>query len=256
MRRSLALFAALALNATGCRFFDPGLPDTYDGGGKRVRIPVPVWPDAGPDAAYVVDLIPDRRRDEPAPPGPPEDEGCADGTREGFVGRETWMNIAGCAGAWTVPGLLGPEVRIPSCGRGAGNDGSNTAGIGCNVSDLCAVGWHVCPDADEVRRASPSGCESAVQDGEPRFFLVLAGASPQGICSPDRTAQNDLHGCGTMGQSESPGCDPLNRRITFVECLASDGVWSCGDADRHLQEAALVTKSDATLGGVLCCKNN
>jgi hypothetical protein len=84
---------------------------------------------------------------------------------------------------------------------------------------------------------------------------VLAGASPQGICSPDRDAQDDLHGCGTLGESESPSCDPLDRRLTFAECQASHGVWNCGDASQHLAEAAVVSKREPALGGVLCCRD-
>src|SRR5262252_1849902 len=65
--------------------------------------------------------------------------GCADGTREGLA---TYSSIAACAGAWTVPGVIGDAP--PACARQAGNDGSNAAGTGCNVADLCATGWHVC----------------------------------------------------------------------------------------------------------------
>jgi hypothetical protein len=195
-------------------------------------------------------------QDEPTEPGPPEQVGCSDGTREGFVSLDDWRNIAGCSGAWSVPGLLSADARLPACNRAAGNDGTNPAGANCTVTDLCAVGWRVCLDADDVRRSSPSGCESAVVSNEPRFFLVMAGASPQGICSPDRTAQNDLHGCGTLGQSESPGCDPLNRRLTFADCQASHGAWACGGPNEHLAEAAVVAKANASLGGVLCCRTD
>jgi hypothetical protein len=254
MRRAYALLAMALCSSIGCRVFEPGLPEVYDGG--VVRRPTPT--DARPrpaDAPRSEDLAADRRRDEPAIPGPPADLGCADGTREAFTSAPDWPNIAGCSGAWSVPGLLGPEARAPVCDRAAGNDGMNVWGQGCSVSDLCALGWHVCRDASDVRRSSPAGCESAVDSDERRFFLVLAGASPQGICSPDRGAQNDLHGCGTLGQSESAGCDPLNRRMSFYECQSS-GVWSCGDASDHLAEATLVSKSDPALGGALCCRDN
>jgi hypothetical protein len=254
MRRSRALFTVVALTA-GCRLFQPGLPSIYDAAiDQQSDLPGPPpddhgGPDAAPDAA--VDA-----NDEAGVPGPPEQMGCADGTREGFTSLDDWMNIAGCAGAWSVPGLLSADARLPACNRGAGNDGPNPSGTGCTVTDLCAVGWRVCLDADDVRRSSASGCESAVLDDQPRFFLVMAGASPQGICTPDRTAQNDLHGCGTLGQSESPGCDPLNRRLTFADCQASQGVWSCGGPSEHLAEAAVVSKASSSLGGVLCCRNN
>jgi hypothetical protein len=254
MRRSRALFTAAALTAS-CRLFQPGLPASDDADVLPVVDAALPASDGEPDVALAPDLVADVV-EEAAVPGPPEQIGCSDGTREGFVSLDDWMNIAGCAGAWSVPGLLSADARLPGCGRAAGNDGSNPSGLGCTVSDLCAVGWRVCSDADDVRRSSPSGCESAVTSAEPRFFLVMAGASPQGICTPDRSAQNDLHGCGTLGQSESPGCDPLNRRLTFAECQASHGVWSCGGPSEHLAEAAIVSKAGPALGGVLCCRNN
>jgi hypothetical protein len=256
MRRSRALFAVAALTAS-CRVFDPGLPVTDDAAPPPPADAAPAPGDSEPDAPDFPDAAdnPDHP-DEVAVPGPPDQVGCADGTREGFVSLDDWMSIAGCAGAWSVPGLLSADARLPACNRTAGNDGSNPGGTGCTVTDLCAVGWHVCSDAADVRRSSPSGCESAVTSSEPRFFLVLAGASPQGICTPDRAAQNDLHGCGTLGQSESAACDPLNRRLTFAECQASQGVWSCGGPGEHLAEAALVAKASPALGGVLCCRNN
>jgi hypothetical protein len=44
--------------------------------------------------------------------------------------------------------------------------------------------------------------------------------------------------------------------MTFFECQASNGVWSCGGPGEHLSEAALVTKTDSTQGGALCCRDN
>jgi hypothetical protein len=246
-------FWALLLLAGGCLVFDAGVVDPYDGDAA----PPPVFPAdaaAGPVDAPHLDAAREVARDEAGVPGKPEQMGCADGTREGFISLTDWPAIAGCSGAWSLGGLLSPEARAPACMREAGNDGLNAFGEGCGVADLCAAGWRVCRDANDVRRHSPSGCESAVNSVEPRFFLVLAGASAQGICSPDRNAANDLHGCGNLGQSESSACEPLNRRMTFAECQASRGVWVCGGPGEHLTEAALVSKSDSALGGALCCR--
>jgi hypothetical protein len=245
---------AVFLLVGSCRVFDAGLPATYDG--DVVQPPPP--PEDPADAAVDAPHPEGGRelgRDEPGAIGPTAIQGCADGTREGFVSVADWPSIAGCSGAWSLGGLLSPEARTPACMREAGNDGRNPWGDGCGVADLCAAGWHVCRDAAEVRRSSPSGCESAVNSVEPRFFLVLAGASSQGVCSPDRSATNDVHGCGTLGQSESSACEPLNRRLSFAECQASMGIWSCGGPAEHLIEAALVSKSESALGGALCCKD-
>jgi hypothetical protein len=252
-----ALAATIVLAAAGCRVFVPGLPAVEDGSPTDLPSAVPAESTAGgPDAARSADAATaDQRRVEPAPPGSPQEMGCADGTREGFATVSDWPQIAGCAGAWTFPGLLAEPARMPRCGRQAGNDGLNPRGEGCSVTDLCHEGWHVCRDASEVARQSRSGCESAVPAGARRFFLVVSGASPQGICTPDRAAMNDLHGCGDLGQPQSAACEPLNRRMTFADCEAS-GVWACGSAGDHLSEAALVTKGDGAFGGVLCCRDN
>ena len=256
MHRIGAPLAIFLVAAAACRVMDPGLPDQYDGAFERPR---PLLLDAPAADAPADAAPPDAGGEPPAEeagiPGDPAREGCADGTREGFTSERDWPDIAGCSGAWSVGGLLGPGVRDPMCMRQGGNDGQNTFGDGCGVADLCAAGWHVCRDAADVRRCSASGCESAVEGPAPRFFLTLAGASPQGICSPDRNAANDVHGCGNFGQPESAACDPLNRRLTFAECQASQGIWSCGGPGEHLIEAALVSKSASPLGGVLCCRD-
>jgi len=245
---------AIVLVVGGCRVFDAGVVNPFDG---DALAPLAIPPDAsdGPVDAAQLDTTREVARDEAGVVGPAAQMGCSDGSREGFASISDWPNIAGCSGAWSLGGLLSAEARAPACMREAGNDGRNPWGDGCGVADLCAAGWHVCRDANDVRRSSPSGCESAVDSVEPRFFLVLAGASAQGICSPDRSAANDLHGCGSLGQSESSTCEPLNRRLTFAECQASMGIWSCGGPGEHLIEAALVSKSESALGGALCCRD-
>jgi hypothetical protein len=198
--------------------------------------------------------------------------GCADGTREGFREATSFPHIAGCAGAWSIPGLLSMETREPQCHHSPGQTGQ-----GCSVADLCAAGWHVCLDANDVETHSATGsCEGILPADEVGFFLVRAGATAQGVCSPD-PAPNDLHGCGTLGQPESESCAPLSRRMTFADCLATDGVWYCGDVcdsqpdggvvchaqgkietdatDESLMEALVVTKSAPTMGGALCCED-
>ncbi len=243
----------LALVA-GCRVIGGGLPD----GG---------WPpDDGPTdrAADTTDLRRDQRPDlPPAERGPepmtligsPELLGCADGTREGFADLDSWPKIAGCAGAWSIPGLLGNLADNPQCDRRAGDTSTNPGGDGCSIADLCFEGWHVCRDPSDVESHSPSECESIGPVDYPRLFIVRAGASPQGLCTTDPRNANDLHGCGSLGQPETASCQPLDRRMGFADCLGTGGVWSCGTADDSLREAALVTKTDGALGGVLCCRN-
>jgi hypothetical protein len=255
MRRAAAPFAIFIIAAAACRVLEPGLPQTYDGEAPPDVSTDEAAADAPADVAQP-DVAADQGRDEPGLPVDPRQAGCSDGTREGFTSLRDWPDIAGCSGAWSIAGLMGPQAKDPSCMRQAGNDGLNSPGDGCGVADLCASTWHVCVDAADVRHSSPSGCESAVQSVEPRFFLTLAGASSQGICAPDRSASNDLHGCGNMGQSESASCQPLNRRLSYAECQASMDVWSCGGPGEHLSEAAIVSKKQSALGGVLCCRDH
>jgi hypothetical protein len=265
----LALGALLLLLAhAGCRTGDGGLP----GGWSTNPGPVPDAatdgrPDDGGDGGDAADVgdvpIDMRRRDAPpllneAPPGvagPPEVVGCADGTREGFPDPTAWRRIAGCAGTFTLPGLTGPVARAPQCGRLGGNSSAKPpAGVQCSVSDLCAEGWHVCENGEDVRRSSPTECESAAPEGYVAFFVTRASATPYGLCIDDVTQANDLHGCGNLGQPEASGCQPLDRRLTFVECFRSLA-WSCGDETGHLDEGNRVTKPGAGQGGALCCRD-
>jgi hypothetical protein len=219
--------------------------------------------DSGDDAPEVGrDALPPPRPDAPAPSndpppgvlGPPAVVGCADGSREGFPDVAAWQRIAGCSGAWGIPGLLAPPTRLPQCGRQAGNTLPGAPGVNCSAADLCAEGWHVCASGEEVRRSSPTECESAVPPGYVAFFTTRAGATAFGLCLADGTSANDLHGCGNLGMPESAGCQPLDRRLSFVECGRSLA-WSCGDDQSHLDEANLVVKSSSAQGGVLCCRD-
>jgi hypothetical protein len=188
--------------------------------------------------------------------GAPLTVGCSDGTREGFRQVGAWPKIAGCAGAFDQMGIIGPAALKPMCGLRAGDSGRNPEGKGCTAADLCAEHWHLCRDGKDVAEHSPTGdCEGCVPAGEPRFFLVASAASIAGVCSPDPTEANDLHGCGWLGEPESEGCFPLDRRMGFADCLRTNGVWQCGDDSDAAREAAVVTKRGITLGGVLCCRD-
>jgi len=247
----LAVFVALSL--AGCRVLTSGLS-----GGAATS--------ATGDAAPAPDVIQPAGIDDAAPPldageppgvmGAPTIVGCSDGTREGFRDVTNWPSIAGCAGAFQMPGVIGSPDLAAQCNLLAGDTSANPSGVGCTAADLCAEHWHLCRDGDDVSQHSPTGdCEGCVPAGEQRFFLVAIGASPMGICIADTQSANDLHGCGGLGQPESDTCAPLSRRMGFADCLETKGVWSCGDASDSLQEAAVVTKPQITMGGALCCKD-
>jgi hypothetical protein len=185
--------------------------------------------------------------------------GCADGTREAFTDNVRFPSIAGCAGAWSVPGLISERSMAPGCARAAGNDGSNPTGIECTVEDMCADGWHVCGGASELTVKGVS-CQDAgivpmTAQGGAMFFATRQRGTPPTGCSPGATTgSNNLHGCGNFGRVEDPGCaPPLDRQIENTACTANPP-WSCSDPVSIMTEAMVVTKSAAAAGGVLCCR--
>jgi hypothetical protein len=234
----------------GCRVLTSGLVSS-DGASasKDAALALDMSKTGGIDAALPVLEV-----GEPmSTSGLPLEVGCSDGTREGFRDLRDWPEIAGCAGAFDQMGVIGRPDLHPACNLQAGD--TNPEGKGCNAADLCAEHWHLCRNGADVADHSPTrDCEGCVSAGEPRFFLVASGASAFGVCSADPSETNDLHGCGWLGQPESAGCFPLNRRMGFADCLATHGVWECGNDSDASREAAVVTKRGLALGGVLCCK--
>ncbi|MBM4372523.1 MAG: hypothetical protein FJ098_12760 [Deltaproteobacteria bacterium] len=140
--------------------------------------------------------------------------GCSDGSREGFLSVADYPLIAACGGAWTVPGI---HNEVPACGRQAGNTGANAAGTGCNVTDLCAEGWHVCLGKADVLYRSPKGCTEVMLGAQsPAFFLARTSSTGAFNCAPDTIGApqsvNDLFGCGDLGCAPSvDSCYPLDR---------------------------------------------
>jgi hypothetical protein len=177
------------------------------------------------------------------------DVGCADATREGFTSLVAFANIAACAGAWSLPGLLAPGTKTPACSRASGNNGANAAGAGCNVADLCQLGWHVCASAAEVGvKSGNAGCAGAATAG--MFFATRQSGPGAAQCG---AGTNDLFGCGGIGAGPDPGtCAPLGRTSGDL-CSALSAGWACGpDA---FQEANDITHTVSTNGGVLCCRD-
>lgn len=229
----------------------------------------------GPDTAIIVNV------------------GCADGEREGFVDTVNYPDIAGCSGAWTVPGvsLTAPaeapacpglathQTRNPAC-EGTGDDSiANPTGAGCNVADLCAPGWHVCLDANEVSSASPTACAGAVQPDDPALlFLTRQSSNGCDACAtgtrtdPDcdsssctagclqtERVSNNVYGCGNYGAAPGETCSPLDRSSDDLCAAIADQGWSCDDPgpadDAGACESFTIVHADPATGGVLCCRN-
>jgi hypothetical protein len=181
----------------------------------------------------------------------PGDVGCSDGTREYFADVDAQPDIAGCDGAFQVPGTTSDASTMPMCNRMSGNDGAILDGDGCSVEDLCAKGWHVCVNHEEVEAKSTTGeCELAPV---PTFYLTRQSQNGNGDCA-DPPAVNNLVGCGSIGDISPANCNPLARYMRYVHCLPSP-TWYCGnDINDGSHEADIVFKQGSAEGGVLCCR--
>jgi hypothetical protein len=242
--------------------------------GVGVIGPVPDGgPDAGSDAGPVIPAA-----------------GCADGTREGFTDEAQYPRIAACSGAWSVPGVDGANAAGPKCGRGAGNDTSNTEGAGCASVDLCATGWHICEGFEEVAANAPTGCGAALPQGSyPNDWFFFAIAQPScnntvcddgglscGVSGDVNT--NDVFGCGDLGQGlpTANGCGPLtvvlagtqSGKLNWNQAVPPLGPFQVAGSNSY-NEGDFITKdgcppgscseggtsvaNSSDRGGVLCC---
>jgi hypothetical protein len=231
------------------------------------------------------DVIP---ADVVLPDAPPPALGCSDGTREGFASMAMFPSIAGCSGGFQIPGVMPFDpgtapacptlptfgTVAPACNRIAGNDSPNPDGVGCDVEDLCAVGWHVCASAIDIANCSPSGCDGATTTADPPLFFAsrqssdgctdcATGTSTAPDCDSKSCAtgcqetadtSNDVFGCGNFGTQQTfTGCGPIDRFSNDLCSGLAGSSWSCQDDGSGLCEAFAVVHTDASYGGVLCC---
>ena len=187
--------------------------------------------------------------------------GCSDGTREGFIDAAQYPGIAACSGGWSIPGIRTSSTINPACSGVSGNSSANPSGLGCNVADLCASGWHVCLNSTEVaNNTAGNGCNDARVAGA--FFAQREASFGFYACVETgdlNTAQNDIWGCaGTSslmsGLQTTTPCGVLNAN-TSDGCTTIAAPWSCSGSAHNLGEAAVVTKSGSDGGGVLCCQD-
>jgi hypothetical protein len=186
------------------------------------------------------------------------ENGCADGTREGFVDIVHAREIAGCSGAWREPGVAG--VTTPTCDRLGGDDGPYENGEGCSAPDLCAAGCRICQSPVEVAARAPGGsCAQATLPGDPQLFFVTAVQSAgSATCFMGEPGQaNDLFGCGNLGAApDASSCAPLDRfsgdRCASLLLQQIIIAWFCGTDGTP--EGFAVEKREPEGGGVLCCR--
>lgn len=176
------------------------------------------------------------------PAGRPEDVGCSDGQREGFIDAVRFADIAGCLGAWTSTS----SMRTPggmSCGDDLGD---------CGVpADLCAAGWRVCGasgDASALAALSASDCEGA---GSLRYFAAISHCSTQtiGTCDYDRdgTPTYDCFDAGWCSEAVccGAGCPSVG--------ACADALWP-GRTHIWGGQAASCGTMSPRRAGVLCCR--
>ena len=255
--------------------------------GARTGLGAPELADASLDAAHdaPVDAPHDVGLDAPV-----VQTGCADGQREGFEDEKQFPTIAACAGGFQIGGVMPfapaspaqcPSVAtndtlVPACNHQAGDDGPDPKGVGCNIADLCAVGWHVCAGADDVTANSPSGCDGSTHPNDPPTFWATRQSSngcancatgtitgsqcDSKACTPGcvQTAatSNDVFGCGNTGNGDQfVDCGPFDS-FTNNACSELAGTsWSCDGDPTGFCEAYVLTHLDATGGGALCCRD-
>ncbi|MEZ4391011.1 MAG: MXAN_6577-like cysteine-rich protein [Polyangiales bacterium] len=203
--------------------------------------------------------------------------GCADGTREAFVNRTSFPQIAGCSGAWSLPGIF-PAIPASTMSQCATLGNSSTTapanGMGCASSNLCARGWHICNGGEIRTRTMNMGCTATTDYPASSFFAAavsgtgcfvcalrsntMTGSACTSLncaqnCQESGDLNNDFFGCGSYGAPVQAGinCDGLNR-VSGNDCVSIPGTWSCGGMT---QESRTVTKTGNANGGVLCCRD-
>ena len=178
----------------------------------------------------------------------PMQTGCSDGHREAYGDDATFTAIAGCAGAFAIPGA---QAAAEAGCVAAGDDTGNDDGAGCSANNLCAAGWHVCHDKSEVDAKSGGvGCPS---DMPASTFWATGQGENSASNQCEDGGVNNIVGCGNIGESIENGCEPLDHRLRFADCgtrTSAEAPWLCNDNDF---ESTVVVKLGAAKGGVLCC---
>ena len=184
----------------------------------------------------------------------PEIIGCSDGTREGFLDLIRFNNLAACGGAWQIRGIHHNEG--PACSRQSGNTGTNRDGVGCNLEDLCAEGWHVCLGRGDVMTRSDYGC-NGIMDGvnpnEPVLFITRTSSTGSLNCDPDTVGvplnMNDIFGCGNFGcYATGNDCDPL-KLSSHNLCSALRNDCGCSKQGDGSVKCGSYSPGDACYGG-------
>jgi hypothetical protein len=170
-------------------------------------------------------------------------DGCADGTRDGFLDAQRYPAIAACQGKWNKVGLSTART---------GHACDSVADLqACAAADLCAAGWEICADQAAVG-ARASACDA---NATPGFYVTLQRSQAAAVCDGVPGGANDLFGCQAPSATE-PGdsmtCPPLNA-TSGDGCREITGLgFVCSSGSNELNTVQKTTFDSG--GGVLCCK--
>jgi hypothetical protein len=170
---------------------------------------------------------------------PNASEGCADGSREGFVA----LDVAGCAASWT--GAL--SLRTPQTGTPCGNDLAACLA----PADACAVGWHICGgDGNVAELTLPSlttlDANECATGAAGRF--VAAASHCATICT---YPPMDMFECTTTSICGQPICCGMS----CVDSQCNDGVWPDGTRQHQSFGSTCGAAQANEMTGVLCCRD-
>lgn len=190
----------------------------------------------------------------------PKISGCSDGSREWFKDPSTYPNIAGCAGAFSVPGLIqhdGTPIE-PMCDRQAGNSAMSKDGLGCSAVDLCEPGWKICDSTSEILSSSSGRfCDTSrhLQLPSGSFFASAASFSVlTKHCLTNLPTENSIPGCGNLNNGNLCG---LFQHFAFNSHISCDNLplgWNCSLVGSFSSPLFNISKSFTDTGGVLCCR--
>jgi hypothetical protein len=175
--------------------------------------------------------------------------GCADGTREGFIDRGRFPNIASCKAQWI--GAI--SLRKPASGVACGNDLS----VCVNPADACSRQWHLCNTPAEIAAVTEPSC-NGTDAGVGRFAAAMSHSTSNvngncGVAQPSTLPCFDAFWgsepvcCGTACFNDNQCRDGVFPGMTRI--TTSGGVDGPGCATMELQDAG------GNLDGVICCRD-
>jgi hypothetical protein len=160
----------------------------------------------------------------------PNDVGCSDGTRDGFVSVAMFPRIAGCLGEWDPGSMRAPKTGVP-CGE--------SLDLPCAApADLCAAGWHVCgtPPYGPTDLSGKISNAQCLGETTGSFIAALGDQA----CEPCSTTGSGPVCCGTCIQQNG-------------SCVWPNATAWIGQVGTDSNRCAYVVNTYPTAWGALCC---